>query len=210
MSQNENRTKTRFSLPRFVTHLFLALFAVVAVGMTSPAQAETCYSCTKTGCVPVSANSPLVTVCAGSTASSTKATTETIDGSDSSDPSDSEDNSKVCTVKKFSASWCGPCKLLAPVFDAAISEVKKTHVVTVHKYDIDTAEGEQEKGQYGVTTVPTVVVEWIDRNNNKSVRKIVGYSSKTRSGTIELNGKTYSYKYPDSLIRDLKNVCPTK
>jgi thioredoxin 1 len=54
----------------------------------------------------------------------------------------------------FGATWCGPCKALAPIVDKIADEnVGKYKVVTV---DIDDAPGVAKK--YGIRGVPTVVV----------------------------------------------------
>lgn len=53
-------------------------------------------------------------------------------------------------ILKFSANWCGPCKLMKPVVLKAESEG-----VLVEHIDIDS---QPEKAQeYGITSVPTFV-----------------------------------------------------
>ena len=59
----------------------------------------------------------------------------------------------MLTVKKFSASWCGPCRALAPV----INEVKTQFSnVVFEDYDVDEAYDEATK--YGIRSVPTIVM----------------------------------------------------
>jgi thioredoxin 1 len=54
----------------------------------------------------------------------------------------------------FGATWCGPCKALAPVVDSLADEtVGKYKIVTV---DIDDAPGVAQK--YGIRGVPTLAV----------------------------------------------------
>lgn len=54
----------------------------------------------------------------------------------------------------FGATWCGPCKALAPVVDALADEtVGKYKIVTV---DIDDAPGIAQR--YGIRGVPTLAV----------------------------------------------------
>lgn len=60
----------------------------------------------------------------------------------------------MVTVKKFSASWCGPCRMLAPVFESSI----KPSFSGVKFEDIDVDENPTEAQQYFVSSVPTVVV----------------------------------------------------
>ena len=58
-------------------------------------------------------------------------------------------------VKKFSAVWCAPCRVLNPMFDKLKNkvgnDVKFTYIDV--EEDVDTAQ------KYGVRSVPTVVIE---------------------------------------------------
>ena len=60
----------------------------------------------------------------------------------------------MITVKKFSAIWCQPCRMLAPVFNEQI----KPQFATVKFEDIDVDTNPNEVVKYGVTSVPTVVI----------------------------------------------------
>jgi thioredoxin 1 len=58
-------------------------------------------------------------------------------------------------VKKFSAVWCAPCRVLNPMFDKLKNKVDnnvKFTYIDVEE-DVDTAQ------KYGIRSVPTVVVE---------------------------------------------------
>ena len=60
----------------------------------------------------------------------------------------------MVTVKKFSAAWCGPCRMLAPMFEqvkAGYSNVKFENI------DIDEDYANVQK--YSVSSVPTVIIE---------------------------------------------------
>ena len=72
-------------------------------------------------------------------------------------------------VKKFSASWCGPCKTLAPTFN----EVKNSFSgVSFNEYDVDDSADIASK--FGIRSVPTVILV----KDGKEVKRIVGAQSK--------------------------------
>lgn len=54
----------------------------------------------------------------------------------------------------FTATWCGPCKALAPIVDQIAEELDGK--VKVGKLDID--DNPMTAGKYGVRGVPTVMV----------------------------------------------------
>jgi thioredoxin 1 len=60
----------------------------------------------------------------------------------------------MITVKKFSAVWCGPCRMLAPMFNEQV----KPQFSGVKFEDIDVDTNPDETVKYGVTSVPTVVI----------------------------------------------------
>ncbi len=72
-------------------------------------------------------------------------------------------------VTKFSASWCGPCKVLAPIFNEVKSEVRD-----VIYQDVDVDQSSDLAIQYKVRGVPTIVIE----KDGQEVKRIVGMSNK--------------------------------
>ncbi len=60
----------------------------------------------------------------------------------------------MITVKKFSATWCGPCRMLAPMFNEQV----KPQFSGVKFEDIDVDINPTETTKYGVTSVPTVII----------------------------------------------------
>lgn len=62
--------------------------------------------------------------------------------------------SSVPVLVDFSATWCGPCKQLAPIVDKIADDFSGK--IKVGKLDIDDAPETAKK--YGVRSVPTVLV----------------------------------------------------
>lgn len=54
----------------------------------------------------------------------------------------------------FFATWCGPCKMLAPTLDAVAAEVADR--AKVYKVDVD--QSPDVAGKYGVMSVPTLIL----------------------------------------------------
>ena len=54
----------------------------------------------------------------------------------------------------FTATWCGPCRLMAPIVEQLAEEFQGS--VAVGKLDID--QSAALAGQYGVMAVPTLIV----------------------------------------------------
>ena len=75
----------------------------------------------------------------------------------------------MVTVKKFSASWCGPCRALAPV----MNEVK-TQFSNVLFEDIDVDEASDIASKYNIRSVPTVVIE----RDGKELHRFAGAAAK--------------------------------
>jgi thioredoxin 1 len=57
-------------------------------------------------------------------------------------------------IIRFTASWCGPCKMLAPIFGEIQNEVSGVSFETV---DVDI--NKSKASQYSVSSVPTVIIE---------------------------------------------------
>ncbi len=75
----------------------------------------------------------------------------------------------MVTVKKFSATWCGPCRALAPVMNEIKGQFSN---VKFEEYDVDNEVDEVIK--YNVTSVPTVIIE----KNGELLERFTGLSSK--------------------------------
>lgn len=62
------------------------------------------------------------------------------------------------------ATWCGPCKMLSPIVDQVSEEVKD---VNFYKLDVDDAEN--ISNEYGIMSIPTLLVFKDGELVNKSV-----------------------------------------
>lgn len=70
----------------------------------------------------------------------------------------------------FWATWCGPCKMMAPVLEEVSEEYDGKLVVG--KLDVD--ENPQVTQQFGIMSIPTLVLF----QNGQVVKQIVGYRPK--------------------------------
>ena len=73
-------------------------------------------------------------------------------------------------VLDFSATWCGPCKQLAPIIEELSNEYEGR--IAVGKCDIE--EADDLTAEYGIRNVPTVIFI----KNGQVVDKFVGSKSK--------------------------------
>lgn len=78
-------------------------------------------------------------------------------------------SSRPCVID-FYATWCGPCKMLAPVFQEVGNEFENK--ANFYKIDID--ESLDIARQFSVSTVPTVIIF----KNGEPVERLVGFMPK--------------------------------
>ena len=71
----------------------------------------------------------------------------------------------------FWATWCGPCKMLAPTIDAIATEYKDRVVVGT----VDVDENEALARRFGIMSIPTLFLF----KDGEVVEKLVGYRLKT-------------------------------
>ncbi len=81
-------------------------------------------------------------------------------------------SSQVPVLVDFTATWCGPCKQLAPIVDQLANEL--VGQVKVGKLDVD--DSPITAGKYGVRGVPTVMVF----KNGERAAQHVGLTTKQK------------------------------
>lgn len=69
-------------------------------------------------------------------------------------------------VKRFTATWCGPCKQLAPIFEQI--QIRLSELAIFETIDVDSSPEEAQK--YEIRSVPTVILE----KDGQVVRRFVG------------------------------------
>lgn len=75
-------------------------------------------------------------------------------------------NNERATLVDFYATWCGPCKMLAPVLEKVANSRAEFDIVKVN------IEEEQDLAmKYGIEAVPTMLVF----KNGKPVDRLIGY-----------------------------------
>ncbi|NMD37310.1 MAG: thioredoxin [Christensenellaceae bacterium] len=88
---------------------------------------------------------------------------------------ESEFDAKVLKNNKpvlvdFTATWCGPCRMLAPTIDKLAEEMSGK--ADVYKVDVDANPGLAQR--YGVMSIPTIIVF----KNGEAKEKAIGLTQK--------------------------------
>ena len=67
----------------------------------------------------------------------------------------------------FSATWCGPCKMLDPVLKKISEELGEK----VNFYHVDVDESPQASSQFGIRGVPTMIIF----HDGQEIERMVGF-----------------------------------
>ena len=81
-------------------------------------------------------------------------------------------NGAETALVDFWAPWCGPCKMLGPVFEEAEKEVNGKAVLA--KVNVD--EQQDLAVRFGVTSIPTLILF----KNGKEVKRSLGFIDKAK------------------------------
>lgn len=75
------------------------------------------------------------------------------------------------TLVKFGATWCGPCKMIAPILEELADEYADINFVDV---DIDDINAEKITEKFNIQSVPTVILF----KDGKQVKQFMGFKPK--------------------------------
>ena len=81
-----------------------------------------------------------------------------------------EISASAVALVDFNATWCGPCKMMAPI----LNDLSESFAGQFDFYGVDTDENSALAQQFGIMSIPTLIIF----KNGSAVAKRVGGSSK--------------------------------
>jgi thioredoxin len=81
-----------------------------------------------------------------------------------------EETKEGLVLTDFWATWCGPCRMIAPVLEEIDAEMGDK--VKIVKIDVD--QNQETASEYGVLSIPTLILF----KDGEMVDKVVGYRPK--------------------------------
>ncbi len=81
-------------------------------------------------------------------------------------------NSDIPVILDFYATWCGPCKMVAPL----LAQIAEEHAGKIKVCKVNVDEEMELAVQYGVASIPTLY----GVKDGKPVSKVVGYAPKDK------------------------------
>jgi thioredoxin 1 len=82
------------------------------------------------------------------------------------------EHAKGVTLVDFWATWCGPCRMIAPVVEQIAAE--NDGKLRVGKLDVD--HNQATAAKYGVMSIPTLILF----KDGRPVERVIGYLPKER------------------------------
>lgn len=92
----------------------------------------------------------------------------------------------MLTVYRFTAEWCGPCKMMAPTIEKLANAYNvEGSGVEIVSIDVEDETNKELKDKYGIRTIPTLVFD----KDGEEVDRTIGNRQ-----YAELNEKILTHK----------------